>query len=259
MWNRRKHKKNDVIRRKYKKGDVIIEEGSKNIDEAYILCSGKVEVSHSFHGDKIILNALEPRDVFGEMGLIEERPRSATVTAIEDVEVEVLNRDNFSEVVLSNRDMLIPFLRALFERIRTLNAMVVTDQHKAPDDTNFKVTMIGITAEARKALNGNSLLVETLPFRVGRQTSTFDVLAYNDLILPDKMPFQVSRNHFIIMKTAKGISIIDRGSTLGTIVNGHRIGGNTAEARMLLKEGENELIVGTEHSPYKFRVMLEQA
>lgn len=258
MFRRRKRKKSRDIRKQYRKGDVIIEEGLEDLEEAYSLRSGKVEVSRNIDGEKTILATLKPGDIFGELGLTDKRPRTTSVTAIEDVEVDVINMNNLDETIQSNPESLIPVLRMLFERIRTLNAMVASQKHKTIDNTNWKVTMTGVTEQAQEALNGDSFLIETLPFRVGRESPDLDVMAYNDLTLTDKRPYHVSRNHFMIRRTSRGISIVDRGSTLGTIVNGHRIGSDAKEKRILLKEGENELIVGTEDSPCKFRVMLER-
>ena len=81
----------------FKKGDVIIEKGSDGT-YAYIIESGKVEVSDLVNNEKAILAILGEKQIFGEMGLVEDKPRSATVTAIEDVRLAMLSRDNFNEL-----------------------------------------------------------------------------------------------------------------------------------------------------------------
>ena len=81
----------------FRKGDVIIEKGSDGTC-AYIIESGKVEVSDLVNNKKAILAILGEKQIFGEMGLVEDKPRSATVTAIEDVRLAMLSRDNFNEL-----------------------------------------------------------------------------------------------------------------------------------------------------------------
>jgi len=262
MFRRRK-KKSGIIRKKYKEGDVIIEEGSE-INEAYILCSGRVQVERELFNEKVVLATLKQGDIFGEMGLTDKRRRTTSVTALEDVEVDVIDMDKLEEVIISEPEKIIPIVRMLFDRIRTLNAMLSSkkEEQQTPKSgtgaTKLKITIIGISPEAQNALNGDNLVIDTLPFRIGRESTGSDILSYNDLSLQDNKPYHVSRNHLMIMKTAKGIGIVDRGSTLGTIVNGEKIGGKESEKRVLLKQGENEIILGTEESPYKFVIMIEQ-
>lgn len=49
--------------------------------------------------------------------------------------------------------------------------------------------MVGLTSEAESALNGNPLEIEALPFRIGRESSSSDVLSYNDLSIQDQIPY----------------------------------------------------------------------
>jgi len=81
----------------FRKGDVIIEEGSYGTS-AYVIKSGKVEVSELAKNKKIVLATLEEGQIFGEMGLVEDQPRSATVAAFDDVQLAVLSRDSFNDL-----------------------------------------------------------------------------------------------------------------------------------------------------------------
>jgi pSer/pThr/pTyr-binding forkhead associated (FHA) protein len=69
------------------------------------------------------------------------------------------------------------------------------------------------------------------------------------LCLRDSPPFNVSRNHFLIDKVEGRYVVIDRGSHLGTIVNGKRI-----DAQSALNTGENKIIVGQQTSPFVFKL-----
>ena len=63
-------------------GTVIFKEGDK-ADAVYFLESGSVEISRTDNGTKVVLAKLGKDAVFGEMALIDKKPRSATVIALE--------------------------------------------------------------------------------------------------------------------------------------------------------------------------------
>ena len=108
----------------FKKGDKIIEEGNLG-DCAYIIESGSVEVSKlSPHGDKHILGILEKSEIFGEMGLIDGLPRSATVTALDVCIVSVFSKETFNSLADHNPEALIPIFKVLTRRLRSTLALV---------------------------------------------------------------------------------------------------------------------------------------
>jgi CRP-like cAMP-binding protein len=75
----------------FKKGDVIIREGDASDDKAYCLKMGKVSIER---GNDVIAT-LDMGDIFGELALITNEPRTATVKALDDAEVLVFNKDDF--------------------------------------------------------------------------------------------------------------------------------------------------------------------
>ena len=108
----------------FKKGDNIIEEGNLG-DCAYIIEAGSVEVSKlSPHGDKHILGILKKSEIFGEMGLIDGLPRSATVKALEDCIVSVFSKETFNSLADHNPEALIPIFKVLTRRLRSTLALV---------------------------------------------------------------------------------------------------------------------------------------
>ena len=101
----------------FKKGEDIIEEGTLG-DCAYIIEEGSVEVSKlTPHGDKQVLGVLEKSEIFGEMGLIDGLPRSATVTALEDCVVSVFSQETFNNLADHNPEALIPIFKVLVRRL----------------------------------------------------------------------------------------------------------------------------------------------
>jgi CRP/FNR family transcriptional regulator, cyclic AMP receptor protein len=115
----------------FKKGEIIIEEGSLSSD-AYIIESGSVEVSKRLSGGKIqVITKLDKNDIFGEMGLIDQLPRSATVRALEDCSISVMTPDTFNSLAKRNPKALMPILKVLAKRLRsTLKVIEEVDEQK---------------------------------------------------------------------------------------------------------------------------------
>lgn len=101
----------------YKTGDQIFREGDTG-DCAYLIESGSVEVSITRGNESFRVNILGMNDLFGEMALIDKRPRMATVTALDETRVIRISRSLIEEK-LSGADPLIGhLLRLILKRFR---------------------------------------------------------------------------------------------------------------------------------------------
>src|SRR5262245_63710407 len=106
-----------VTTAQYKSGEVIIRENDQG-ETAYIIESGRVEVTKDLQGKNIHLTYLYPGETFGEMSMIDDKPRSATVTAADDTVVRVMPRDQFLETLKGNPEEALKLLEAVLERRR---------------------------------------------------------------------------------------------------------------------------------------------
>ena len=103
---------------KYKKGESIICEGETS-DCAYIIEFGTAEVFKSLpNGEKKFLGVLAQGDIFGELGLIDGLPRSATVKAVDTCRVRKLSQETFVSLAKQNPKALMPILKILASRLR---------------------------------------------------------------------------------------------------------------------------------------------
>jgi PPM family protein phosphatase len=111
--------------RQFEKGQSIIKEGDQG-DELYVLFRGKVDVLKGGHR----IAQLKAGGHFGEMGLVDQAPRSATVTATEDTSAISIDRDSLLK--LMRRDSLLAvkllwsFVQVLSERLRNTNEALTT-------------------------------------------------------------------------------------------------------------------------------------
>ena len=101
-----------------KKGLVIFREGGTS-DYAYIIESGSFKVSKTFEDGKTRgVSILKQNDIFGEMGVIDKLPRSATVTAMEDGRVTVLSKEDLELIAENHPQALMPVMKLLSSRLR---------------------------------------------------------------------------------------------------------------------------------------------
>ncbi len=107
-----------VTRRTVPRGAIIIVEGDPT-DSLYIVISGRMRVLMSdADGKEVILATLGPGEFFGEMGLIDDSPRSATVMAVEACELIVINKRDFKKCLSENFEMAMTVMRGLVRRLR---------------------------------------------------------------------------------------------------------------------------------------------
>jgi len=149
----------------FQPGQMIFREGDTT-QEAYRILKGRVEISIAGDGKSVILAQLGEGDIFGEMAMVDERPRSASAQALEVTECEVLTAENFNEAVLQRPEILIPYLASFFERLRTANDRLRMEMRlraqaeqraSAPAASNPAAPMARVVAPVAKPIASPSL------------------------------------------------------------------------------------------------------
>jgi pSer/pThr/pTyr-binding forkhead associated (FHA) protein len=111
----------------------------------------------------------------------------------------------------------------------------------------------GLTPQASRALAGSEVEIRSFPFRIGRNNP----FSENDLTIPDHSPRQVSRRHLELIERDGRIGVMDRGSQLGTQVDGTALGGPYGFAGPIFPAAATSVIVlGDERSPYAFELRI---
>jgi CRP/FNR family cyclic AMP-dependent transcriptional regulator len=104
--------------RKYAKDEVIFHADEVG-DVFFLLQSGAVKVTMiSPEGKEIILSMLGPGDFFGEMALLDDQPRSASVVTTEPVEVLTIWRHDFLQILAENFSIARKIMAELSRRLR---------------------------------------------------------------------------------------------------------------------------------------------
>ena len=101
-----------------KKGQVVFREGSRS-DYAFIIENGQVEVSRRRKDGNIeVVDILGRNDIFGEIGMVDGGPRSATVTALENSKVTMISRSDLNMMTRKDPQAWFPIVKAMSARLR---------------------------------------------------------------------------------------------------------------------------------------------
>ena len=107
-----------AIEHRYHRGQTIFQKDDAGSALMAVL-AGRVRISAvSAEGKEMTLNVISPGEVFGEIALLDGKPRSADATAIEETILLVLERRDFLPFVLNNQDLTARLLAILCERLR---------------------------------------------------------------------------------------------------------------------------------------------
>ena len=106
----------EVFTRVYPKDTMIFSETMPG-KELYIIQKGSVKITKIVNESEVLLAVLKPGDIFGEMALIENKPRSASAIAFEDATLLAVNKENFARMVKSQPQIIARLTTLLAERI----------------------------------------------------------------------------------------------------------------------------------------------
>ena len=147
-----------VGRKSYPRNSTIINAGDPT-DALYIVISGRLKVMMSDdEGREVILAILGQGEFFGEMGLIDEAPRSATVIAIEPCELLTINKMDFKKCLAENFEIGVGVMKGLVKRLREADKKIGS---LALMDVYGRVARL--LMEMAETVDGQRVVVKKLP------------------------------------------------------------------------------------------------
>ena len=102
--------------RTFQSGEMIFSEFEPG-DTFYLIQSGRVQLSKLIGDIEKTLDILQPSDMFGDMAILENSPRSATAIALDTVKVLEFNSQNFEILMLGNPQIALKLLKVFCKRI----------------------------------------------------------------------------------------------------------------------------------------------
>jgi CRP-like cAMP-binding protein len=109
--------------RVYPTGTVLFCEGDPG-HELYVLQSGRVQLTRRIEGEEKILAVLAAGEFFGEMAVVNQRPRSATATVLEDARLLVIDSRTFEAMIRGNAEVAVRLIKKLAVRLEQANQQI---------------------------------------------------------------------------------------------------------------------------------------
>jgi len=265
--------------RQFKKGDVLFRQGDPS-DNVLRVRTGEIEVLREVGSAFVLLGHAREGEWLGEMGVIEHRSRSATARATADSSVEIMTAQEFLERVSTDPALARALILRLSIRLRNIEDKIagallsftpertsngpdgLDGRDKVASDAiipdGVTVALIARSDALRARIGAVPIPIPALPYVVGRLPVAGEAAPprHPDLLIEDKSPFRLSRDHFMISRSGDQLLISDLGSALGTIVNGRAIGHHFMRDTAPLRRGENQVIAGGRDSPFEFVVFV---
>ncbi|MFQ5958517.1 MAG: Crp/Fnr family transcriptional regulator [Alphaproteobacteria bacterium] len=233
-------------------GETIFREGDP-ADYAYLIHSGRVEIIKETGEGPVRLAFLGEGDMFGEMGVLDERPRSATARACEPVVASAIDQNAFLTMLVCRPRDSLAVLRAVFERLRSMNQWVagLASPHAAGPWV-AQVALRAIAPGTGEALASDEPLGAFAASTAGRRSvnGTAELAAANG----SKRAGAAGR--FTLEVGPEGVSVRNLSGASAALVNGTRIDGCAAAA---LHAGANEVVAFGAGAPARYRSVIEAA
>jgi len=245
---------------RFKEGDVLIGQGDED-SVAYLIKSGWLEVRRKRHGGTIEVSVLQAGEIVGELGLAGlAAQRTATVTALTDGEVEVIDRGALIRLVNGPGSRLTPLLAALFSRLQT--ALAEEDPDDLDDTFVTYAKLEGLNASAKQVLCNQPRIVSRLPWVFGAfhppvsVTELFREHRRIDVKLAGASKL-IREEHIIIEQSEGGglqLRVVQHGDFCE--LDDERVGYGKTDSVVPLTPGKHTLKFGERSSPFEFSLQV---
>ena len=189
-------------------GEVLFREGDP-ADSVFRLLSGAVEILRELDGEPILLGTVGAGQFIGEVGVVENRPRSATARAASEAEAEILTPAEFFDQISGSPPAARELIQRLSQRLREADDRIVDDERRNGralvtwNNDHSRTARASVDKAYLTAKNPwlqrqlhTPLGLGDLAFVVGRAPVAEEELPplEPDLKLDDTPPFRLSRN-----------------------------------------------------------------
>lgn len=249
---------------KFAAGTVIYHQNDDS-DAIFVISDGTVEVSLNSEDSSLHLGNLGRGDIFGETGVIQDKPRSTTMRALSDVSAVRFPKAAFLSTFNDKNPLGLPLLRMLCERLDKADNRLM--EVAPPEGFEIATTaavgdirIMGASDTVQNQIGNEGHKVDSLPYCVGRSSSQGRQAGATEreLLLHASDEELLSAKHFTIERKDGEIAVCDSESHLGTLVNGAYVSRFGCMASAALHFGANIVIAGGRASPYAFRILVER-
>src|SRR3954452_21045284 len=109
--------------KEFKRGEVLFREGEPG-KEMYVVQAGKVNITKTVRGNEKILATLGAGEFFGEMSILNHKPRSAGATIHEDAKLLVIDPKTFEAMIRGNSEIAVRMIKKLADRLAEADSQI---------------------------------------------------------------------------------------------------------------------------------------
>ncbi|HJK92435.1 MAG TPA: Crp/Fnr family transcriptional regulator [Polyangiaceae bacterium LLY-WYZ-15_(1-7)] len=124
-------------------GTVLFRDGDRG-DEMYVIQRGRVRIFTEVKGREKLLAILGPGDFFGEMAILNDKPRTASAEVVEDAQLLSIDPKTFGAMIVSNTEIAVRLIKKLARRLDSANTLIDLLMHRDPKAR----TILGLAHEA---------------------------------------------------------------------------------------------------------------
>jgi len=104
-------------------GTVLFKEGDPG-DEMFVVQSGRVQLTRSASGQEVLIAVLPTGEFFGEMAILNHRPRTATATVLEETRLLVIHANKVASMLRENAEVAVRLIQKLAARLEQANEQI---------------------------------------------------------------------------------------------------------------------------------------
>jgi len=214
----------------FEAGETIFGEGELGT-EMYIIQDGRVEIVKQIVGEARQLAVLEKGDFFGEMAILEDKPRTAAARALTPIKLLMINGSTFDQMLRSNPEIAVRMMRKLSRRLRETDGMLRESLGRpapepvveipAPEEAKAAAGSLERLVESRSGME--FFLAQGAETLIGRRDPVTGINPDVDLTPVDTQR-SISRRHAKIHRRGGKFFLAEEIGTMnGTFVNGVRL------------------------------------
>jgi CRP-like cAMP-binding protein len=140
----------DLLLKKYgrafPKGTILFKEGDAESKEMYVVHSGKVKIAKRVGDQETVLAIMGQGEFFGEMAILNNKPRSASAEVTEDAKLLVIDPKTFETMIKNNAEVAFRMIKKLSDRL---------------GETDKKLELLMIKDNTSRVIHTLERLVET--------------------------------------------------------------------------------------------------
>jgi hypothetical protein len=242
-------------------GTAIFRAGDPS-EAVFIIQDGEVAITVGDRGAQTEVARLHAGELFGESGVLENRPRSATATAIAPTTLLVTDATTFMQAFGLDNDRALALVKLLCSRLRTTSRraaaadFITTGSGASPDACAIR--LVPLHPQLVAEIGPSPIDVRHLPFQVGNRYGgeTLPLASNRSCCIPAHGDPDLAAPHFEILRRTDRIGVRDLGSRYGTIVNGRQVDRTSIDTFVPLRVGDNDVAAGRGTARFHFRIQV---